>query len=133
MNNASLERRLRQDAAAIEADCPDSARRRALWRIEQASPSAERVQPRWPWLASACALIVAVAATWMLLPESGREVSEPEVAAIPDLHLSPLMTDPDRLLARREAALEQEQQSLARDLQALRDHVTASFESKSNG
>lgn len=133
MNHEFLERRLRQDAGALEAECPDSVRRRALWRIEQERPARESVPARWLWLAPACALLVAVAVTWMLLPEAGRQSPEPAVAALPDLHLSPLMTDPDRLLARREAALEQEQQSLARDLRALRDHVTASFESKSNG
>lgn len=133
MKDASKEERLRQDARVIEARCPDSVRRRALWRIEAEGPQAAATSPRWPWLASAFALLLVVAVTWLWLPEPGQEASSPAVVLGPDLHRSPWMTDPDRLIARREAALEDERQSLARDLRALRDHVTASFESNSNG
>jgi len=134
MNKTSLERQLRQDAHAVEAECPDAPRRRALWRIESAEVAPSGVRPpRWPWLAAATAALLVVALVWTEWPEPGGEARQPEVVNVADLHLSPLMTDPDRLFARREAALERERQLLTRDLQTLRDHVTATFESNAKG
>lgn len=131
MNHSELEQRLKDDAGALSARCPDDVRHRVRSDIarQQAGPARRRIPGGWPSLAAACALTLAVAITWMLVPSA----PEPGGNAGVDLQADPVMTDPDRLLAAREAILENEWQSLERDLRALRQQVTLNFQRTSNG
>jgi hypothetical protein len=130
MNRQDLENRLRADAERLGASCPPHVRHRVAERIRhgEGRPSHRRIGV--PALAGAfAATFFAFVSVWMLWQPSGVERHD---ARTVDLNAAPVVAKSDRMLASREAALENEWQLLERDLRILRDHVTATFDKNPN-
>jgi hypothetical protein len=131
MNRQDLENRLRNDAERLQVSCPPQLRQRVAARLR----AAKRRSDRWPVgfsaLAGALGALVVMVSVWMLWQPPGVEDPTPRMMA--GLNAAPVVASSDRLLASREAALENERQLLERDLRNLRDHVTATFDINPNG
>jgi hypothetical protein len=129
MNGKRLEQRLRDDAARVRSDCPARVRHRVLSRIRTGEPARVRRLPGLPVMAGAFGALLVFVGVWVVRPAS----DPPSPAASrPDLNAAPIVASSDRLLASREAALQNEWQLLERDLRLLRDHVTATFDKNPN-
>jgi hypothetical protein len=145
MNERAIEDRLRKDAEELQeelqASCPPHVRHAAVARIREEGRRRRKERPRLPsaWaglsgLAGACALVVIGVSVWSLWAPTGSETpaagsARPDRAPI----LATNFASPDRLIASREAALEDEWRRLEGDLRELRAEVTASFTRKPNG
>lgn len=130
MNRQDLENRLRADAGRVRAECPPHLRQRVAARIRDEGRRRSRNRFGFPAMAGALGAMVALVSVWMLWQPAGVEERTVEAAG---LNAAPIVASSDRLLASREAALEDERQRLERDLRHLRDHVTATFDRKPNG
>ena len=132
MNRQDLEQRLRDDAKRLRASSPPHVRHRVAARIragEGRAAGRQRGLPGLPALAGALGALVAVVSVWLAWPPAAVDRPAPATA---DLNAAPVVAKSDRMLASREAALENELQLIERDLRLLRDHVTATFERNSN-
>jgi len=146
MNRQDLENRLKRDAEGLRASCPPHVSHTVASRIRQESRRPEgrpegndpragtRTIAGLPGLAGACALALVFVSVWTLWPAAGLEERADKAADnSAGLNAAPIVASSDRLMASREAALEVERQLLERDLRQLRDHLTATFASKTNG
>lgn len=122
MNRPDLEHRLRQDADRLQASCPPHVRHRVTADLRERE---RRRHVPVAGLAGVLGALVVFVSVWMLWQPSGVEEAPPRTAG---LNAGPIVASSDRLLASREAALENEWQLLERDLRNLRDHVTATFD-----
>lgn len=130
MNTQDLEQRLRNDAQRLEASCPEHLRHRVAAQLREPQSRSYRRPVALPVLAGALGAVALFVSVWMLWQPAGVEDRAPRVAG---LNAAPVVASSDRLLASREAALENEWQMLERDLRNLRDHVTATFDINPNG
>lgn len=130
MNRQDLDHRLRDDAARLRASCPPHVRHRVAARLGQRDRRPLRRTVGFPALAGAAAALAVFVSVWMLWQPAGVEKPAPSVAG---LNAAPVVASSDRLMASREAALENEWRLLERDLRNLRDHVTATFDTNPNG
>lgn len=128
MNRQDLEHRLRADAERLDASCPPHLRHRVAARIRQGEDRPLHRRIGFTALAGAFAAFAFVS-LWMLWQPSGVERHD---ARTTDLNATPVVAKSDRMLASREAALENEWRLLERDLRILRDHVTATFDKNPN-
>jgi len=130
MNRQDLESRLRNDADRVRAECPPYLRQRVAARIRDDERRWSRNVLGFPAAAGALGALVALVCVWMLWQPADLEERTVETAG---LNAAPVVATSDRLLASREAALENERRLLERDLRNLRDHVTATFDINPNG
>lgn len=130
MNRQELEAQLRDEALQLQANCPPHVRHRVAARLRRSGRQPARRPFGRPVLAGAFAIVALLVSTWMLWRPATVEDAAPSTAG---LNAAPIVANSDRLLASREAALENEWQLLERDLRNLRDHVTATFDRKPNG
>lgn len=130
MNRLDLEDRLRNDAEGVRAECPPHLRHRVADRIRQDERRWSRSPVGFPALAGALGALLVFVSVWMLWQPDGVDERAVESTG---LNAAPVVATSDRLLASREAALENEWQLLERDLRHLRDHVAASLDRKPNG
>lgn len=130
MNRQDLEYRLRNDAERLQVSCPPYLRHRVAARLRAGKLRPDRWPVGFPALAGTLGALVVIVSVWMLWQPPGVEEPTLRVAG---LNAAPVVASSDRLLASREAALENERQLLERDLRNLRDHVTATFDINPNG
>jgi hypothetical protein len=130
MNRRNLEQRLRDDAGKLQAACPPHARQRVAAHIRADERTAASRRVAFPALAGACAALAVFVSVWMVRDDIGVDRAGPTKAG---LNAAPVVASSDRLLASREAALEDEWRLIERDLRSLRDHVTKTFDRNPNG
>jgi hypothetical protein len=120
MNREDVEQRLYDEAGRIRVECPERVNSAVRRRIDGEQQRRRRFRPAWPALAAACSAAVVIAFAVVLMPQPGPEA--PATGTGRDVPA------PDALLAAREAELEREWQLLARDLESLRERVSATLE-----
>lgn len=130
MNRRHLEDRLQADAGRIQTNCPERVGTRVAARIRSQESRPSLWFLRLPALAGAAGAVALCAAIWLTGQSGGSDQQRLDGIA---LNAAPVVANSDRLLASREAALEQEWRLLGRDLRNLRDHVTATFDINPNG
>lgn len=130
MNKQELEQRLRGDAEHLQVSCPTHIGHRVSARLQEVDGKPARWRVGFPALAGALGALAVFVVVGLVRDPVEIEQAAP---ATPDLNVAPVVANSDRLLASREAALEQERQLLGRDLRNLRDHVTSAFNTNPNG
>jgi len=130
MNRQDLENRLCNDAEGVRAECPPHLRHRVAARIREGEHRRLPGRVGFQVPAGALGVLVVLVSVWMLWQPKGVDERAIESAG---LNAAPVVASSDRLLASREAALENEWQLLERDLRHLRDQVAASLDRKPNG
>lgn len=113
MSRPDVETHLRTDAEQITAPCPDTPRHNVLRRMRAEESGTGTGHRRWmPAVATAFSLAAVIAILLLVIPEQTGEQAEPVPAAT---RLQVAAVDPDRMLAREEAALRAEWQNLEAD------------------
>lgn len=130
MNKQELEQRLRGDAERLRASCPPHVRHRVSAWLQDVDRKSARWRVGFPALVGALGALAVFVVIGLVRDPVEIEQAAPATSG---LNVAPVVANSDRLLASREAALEQERRLLGRDLRNLRDHVTSAFNTNSNG